>query len=112
MRDTHFYLPESKAGRFAVVYSATEAGGLERAPDPGGAAGQGAYTKGPRKSFSGGAGLLSTAEDYARFLSMLLNGGELGGKRILSRKSVELMTVDHLAGKSFRRGTGSGSASP
>jgi CubicO group peptidase (beta-lactamase class C family) len=108
MKDTHFYLPESKAGRFAVVYSATEAGGLERAPDPGGAAGQGAYLKGPRKSFSGGAGLLSTAGDYARFLSMLLNGGELGGKRILSRKSVELMTVDHLAGKSFREGHGFG----
>jgi CubicO group peptidase (beta-lactamase class C family) len=108
MRDTHFYLPESKAGRFAVVYSATEAGGLERAPDPGGTAGQGAYLKGPRKSFSGGAGLLSTAEDYARFLSMLLNGGELGGKRILSRKSVELMTVDHLGGKAFREGYGFG----
>lgn len=108
MKDTHFYLPESKAGRFAVVYSATEAGGLERAPDPGGMTGQGAYLKGPRKSFSGGAGLLSTAEDYARFLSMLLNGGELGGKRILSRKSVELMTVDHLAGKPFRDGKGFG----
>ncbi|MET0622324.1 MAG: serine hydrolase domain-containing protein, partial [Pyrinomonadaceae bacterium] len=108
MKDTHFYLPESKAGRFAVVYSATEAGGLERAPDPGGMAGQGAYVRGPRKSFSGGAGLLSTAEDYAVFLSMLLNGGELGGKRILSRKSVELMTVDHLAGKAFREGYGFG----
>jgi CubicO group peptidase (beta-lactamase class C family) len=108
MRDTHFYLPESKAGRFAVVYSATEAGGLERAPDPGGMAGQGAYLKGPRKSFSGGAGLLSTAEDYARLLSMLLNGGELGGKRILSRKSVELMTVDHLRGVAYREGYGFG----
>jgi CubicO group peptidase (beta-lactamase class C family) len=66
---------------------------LERAPTPGNAVGQGHVVQGPRKSFSGGAGLLSTATDYARFLQMLLNGGELGGRRILSRKSVELMTV-------------------
>ncbi|HEV2764059.1 MAG TPA: serine hydrolase domain-containing protein [Pyrinomonadaceae bacterium] len=108
MKDTHFYLPESKAERFAVVYSAKESGGLERAPEPGGMVGQGAYLKGPRKSFSGGAGLVSTAEDYARFLQMLLNGGELDGKRILSRKSVELMTVDHLTGQTYRDGQGFG----
>ena len=108
MKDTHFYLPESKADRFAVVYSAKESGGLERAPEPGGMVGQGAYVRGPRKSFSGGAGLLSTAQDYARFLSMLLNGGELDGKRLLSRKSVELMTVDHIEGKPFRDGQGFG----
>lgn len=108
MKDTHFYLPESKADRLAVVYSAKESGGLERAPEPGGMVGQGAYLKGPRKSFSGGAGLLSTANDYARFLSMLLNGGELDGKRLLSRKSVELMTVDHLNGVPYREGQGFG----
>jgi CubicO group peptidase (beta-lactamase class C family) len=108
MKDTHFYLPESKADRFAVVYSAKESGRLERAPEPGGMVGQGAYLKGPRKSFSGGAGLLSTAGDYARFLSMLLNGGELDGQRLLSRKSVELMTVDHLNGVAFREGQGFG----
>lgn len=108
MKDTHFYLPESKTERFATVYSAKESGGLERAPEPGGMVGQGAYLKGPRKSFSGGAGLLSTANDYARFLSMLLNGGELDGKRLLSRKSVELMTTDHLNGVAFRDGQGFG----
>ncbi len=108
MADTHFYLPESKAGRFAVVYSAKEGGGLERAPEPGGAVGQGAYLKGPRKSFSGGAGLVSTAADYARFLLMLSNGGELDGKRILSRKSVELMTVDHLRDVAYNPGQGFG----
>jgi CubicO group peptidase (beta-lactamase class C family) len=58
--------------------------------------GQGAYVEGPRKSFSGGAGLLSTANDYARFLQMLLNGGELNGERILSRKTVQLMTINHI----------------
>jgi CubicO group peptidase (beta-lactamase class C family) len=108
MKDTHFFLPESKQDRFAVVYSARPSGGIERAPDPGGMVGQGAYLKGPRKSYSGGAGLLSTANDYARFLQMLLNGGELDGRRILSRKSVELMTVDHLGTKTFRDGEGFG----
>lgn len=108
MKDTHFYLPESKSDRFAVVYSAKESGGLERAAEPGGMVGQGAYMKGPRKSFSGGAGLLSTANDYARFLMMLLNGGELDGNRILSRKSVELMTVNHLKDATFQDGQGFG----
>lgn len=91
MNDTYFYLPREKADRLTVVYSAQEGGGLERASD----AVQGAYVNGPRKSFSGGAGLLSTAGDYGRFLQMLLNGGELDGVRILSRKSVELMTTSH-----------------
>ncbi|UCF21543.1 MAG: beta-lactamase family protein [Gemmatimonadota bacterium] len=108
MRDTHFYLPDSKRDRLAVVYSAAEGGGLERAPDPGGMVGQGAYVDGPRKSFSGGAGLLSTASDYARFLQMLLNGGELDGVRILSRKTVQLMTVDHLGELQLSDGVGFG----
>jgi CubicO group peptidase (beta-lactamase class C family) len=108
MQDTQFYLPASKVDRLAVVYSATEAGKLERAPDPGTGVGQGAYVKGPRKSFSGGAGILSTATDYARFLQMMLNGGELDGKRILSRKTAELMTVDHLVDKKVEEGVGFG----
>ncbi len=88
MTDTHFYLPRDKRDRLATVYSAAP-GGLARAPDAGGTTGsQGAYVDGPRKSFSGGAGLLATATDYARFLQMLLNGGELDGERILSRKTV------------------------
>jgi CubicO group peptidase (beta-lactamase class C family) len=107
MNDTHFYLPTSKKDRLAVVYSAKESG-LVRAPDPGGMEGQGAYLEGPRTSYSGGAGLLSTAADYYRFLQMLLNGGELEGKRILSPKTVELMTVDHLQGITFRDGQGFG----
>jgi CubicO group peptidase (beta-lactamase class C family) len=57
---------------------------------------QGAYIDGPRKSFSGGAGLLSTAEDYATFLQMMLNNGIYQGQRLLSRKTVELMTTSHL----------------
>ena len=95
MNDTHFYLPPAKRNRLAVVYAAKEQGGIERAPETGGSTSQGAYVDGPRKSFSGGAGLLSTAQDYARFLQMLLNGGELEGVRLLSPKTVELMTTDH-----------------
>jgi CubicO group peptidase (beta-lactamase class C family) len=107
MHDTHFYLPAAKIDRLAAVYSATAAR-LERAPEPGAMVGQGAYVKGPRKSFSAGAGLLSTASDYARFLQMMLNGGELDGVRILSRASVRLMTVDHLGNIPFRPGQGFG----
>jgi CubicO group peptidase (beta-lactamase class C family) len=94
MVDTHFYLPDDKRGRFSAVYSVADEG-LTRAPAPGGMVGQGEYVDGPRMSFSAGAGLLSTAADYARFLQMLLNGGELDGRRILSRKTVELMTTNH-----------------
>ena len=107
MNDTHFYLPPSKADRLATVYSASE-GGLDRAPDPGHMVGQGHYSKGPRASFSGGAGLVSTARDYARFLQMMLNGGTLDGRRVLSRKTVELMTTDHLHGIQYRPGQGFG----
>ena len=94
MTDTHFYLPPAEKARLAAVYSAKEGGSLERAPDPG--MGQGAYVDGPRQAFSGGAGLLSTARDYARFMQALLNGGELDGVRILSPKTVELMTSNHV----------------
>jgi CubicO group peptidase (beta-lactamase class C family) len=93
MVDTSFYVPRDKTSRFATVYS-TGSSGMTRAPEPG--RGQGDYVNGPRRSFSGGAGLLSTASDYARFLQMLLNGGELDGTRLLGPKSVELMTSNHV----------------
>jgi len=93
MTDTHFFLPPEKRGRLAAVYSAKEDGTIERAPDAG--TGQGAYVDGPRQCFSGGAGLLSTARDYARLLQMLENGGVLDGVRLLSPKTVELMTANH-----------------
>ncbi len=96
MVDTHFYVPPEKADRLTVVYSVTDENGMERAPDPGHMVGQGMYLEGPRKSFSGGAGLVSTVGDYARFLEALRRGGTLDGARILSPKTVELMTVDHV----------------
>jgi CubicO group peptidase (beta-lactamase class C family) len=107
MRDTHFYLPKEKAKRLAVVYMPLKEGGIARSTLAG-RDGQGDYIEGPRISFSGGAGLLSTAGDYMRFLQMMLNGGELKGTRIISRKSVELMTVDHLVGLELEPGVGFG----
>ena len=108
LNDTHFFLPQTKINRLATVYSSTDSGGIERAPDPGHMVGQGAYVNGPRKSFSGGAGLLSTATDYATFLQMMLNGGELDGTRILSRTTVNSMIVSHTGNLDFRPGQGFG----
>ena len=108
MTDTHFYLPTSKVPRLATVYSANNNGPVTRAPDAGTMSGQGMYVDGPRRSFSGGAGLLSTARDYAAFLQMMLNKGIHNGTRILSRKSVELMTVDHLRNIPYGDGAGFG----
>lgn len=108
MNDTSFYLPPEKADRFAVVYAAGKDGKISRAPDGGRSQGQGDYIKGPRKSYAGGAGILSTAGDYLKFLMMLANGGELNGKRILSRKSVELIAADHMRNIPYRDGQGFG----
>jgi CubicO group peptidase (beta-lactamase class C family) len=94
MTDTHFFLPPEKRDRLAAVYGSREGMTIERAPD--GPKGQGDYVDGPRKSFAGGAGLVSTARDYARFLQMLLNGGELDGARILGPKTVGLMTTNQI----------------
>jgi CubicO group peptidase (beta-lactamase class C family) len=112
MKDTSFYLPREKAGRLATVYSA-EPGSIRRAADPGegpgsGHFGQGHYLDGPRMAYSGGAGLLSTAADYSRFLEMMRRRGELDGRRYLSRKTVELMTRDHLSGIPYSPGMGFG----
>ena len=108
MVDTHFYLPADKAGRLSTVYRPSADGGIEAIPETNGMQSQGYYDRGPRQSYSGGAGLLSTARDYARFLQMTLNGGELDGTRLVSRKTIELMTVDHLGDIGYRHGQGFG----
>ena len=94
MKDTFFFLPPEKRQRLTAVYVADSTGQVHRAPI--GPLGQGDYVDGPRRSFAGGAGLLSTARDYARFLQMLLNGGELDGVRILAPKTIELMTTNQV----------------
>lgn len=88
MKDTGFYLPDAKAGRLVAVQQ-RENGQWVRYPvtfyEPD-------YPiKGAKSFFSGGAGLCSTAKDYATFLQMYLNGGELNGMRILSRTTIETM---------------------
>lgn len=100
MVDTTFFLAPEKASRLAAVYGVGADGTITRAEDGrqmgGPHTGQGAYASGPRTAFSGGAGLLSTAHDYARFMQMLLNGGELEGVRLLSPTTVTLMTSNHV----------------
>ena len=92
MKDTRFFLPVADRGRLTTVYTSGPEGTIVRAPA--GARGQGHYVDGPRKNFSGGAGLVSTARDYARFLEMMRNGGTLDGVRVLSPRSVALMTTN------------------
>ncbi|EDY82679.1 beta-lactamase [Verrucomicrobiia bacterium DG1235] len=111
MEDTHFFVPEEKVSRLATVYARNEGGALDRAPEESSMSGQGGYASGPQRCLSGGAGCVSTARDYGRFLQMLLNEGELDGERVLSRKSVALMRVNHLAAESmfpWEPGTGFG----
>jgi CubicO group peptidase (beta-lactamase class C family) len=106
MKDTRFYLPPDQRGRLSAVYSSGVDGKIKRAPD--GARGQGHYVDGPRKSFAGGAGLLSTARDYARFLEMIRNGGALGGVRILAPRTVALMTTNQVGTLHSTTGLGFG----
>jgi CubicO group peptidase (beta-lactamase class C family) len=93
MTDTAFHVPDDKVERFAASYGRARDKSLRLVEDPE----QSAYRR--RRSFlSGGGGLVSTMPDYVRFAQMLLNGGELEGTRVLGRKTVELMTMNHLPG--------------
>jgi CubicO group peptidase (beta-lactamase class C family) len=94
MTDTHFYLPPAERDRLATVYSTDPSGRYVRAPE--GSRGQGHYVDGPRVSFAGGAGLVSTARDYARFLEMIRNGGVHDGRRLLGSRAVALMTTNQI----------------
>jgi CubicO group peptidase (beta-lactamase class C family) len=86
MSDSHFVLPDAKRARLAKIYGMKD-GKLE--------AQEGLEAKGVP---FGGMGLFSTIGDYARFAQMLANGGELDGARLLGRKTVELMMMNHLTG--------------
>ena len=91
MRDTHYYVPETKLSRFAVLYKPGVDQKIEIDEPPTAASlnvREGTY-------FGGSGGLVSTATDYFRFQQMMLNGGELDGVRLLGRKTVELMTANH-----------------
>lgn len=106
LKDTQFFLPAGQRDRLAAVYASDADGKIIRAPD--GARGQGHYVDGPRRSFAGGAGLVSTARDYARFLEMIRNGGALDGVRILSARTVDLMTTNQVGTLHSSTGLGFG----
>lgn len=93
MVDTAFHVPPEKIDRLGDCWAIQQGKGAML------------YDKGeksvwstPPKLLAGGAGLISTVADYHRFCSMLLNGGELGGARLVGRKTLELMTANHLPG--------------
>ena len=93
MHDTAFWVPDDKAARFAACYRRDAGKKLVLADDPQ----RSGYRQEP-SFLSGGGGLVSTTGDYLRFCQLLLGGGELDGVRILGRKTVELMTANHLPG--------------
>ncbi len=106
MTDTHFFLQAGDRARLAAVYGNGADGRAVRAPE--GALGQGSYADGPRRTFSGGAGLVSTARDYGRFLEMIRSGGTLDGIRILSPRTVALMRTNQVGTLHSPNGLGFG----
>lgn len=93
MGDTGFFVEDGKLERFAANYARNRRKELVLIDDPE----TSSYRRQPT-FLSGGGGLVSTAPDYLRFCQMLANGGELDGRRILGRKTVELMATNHLPG--------------
>jgi CubicO group peptidase (beta-lactamase class C family) len=93
MSDTGFSVPHDKLSRLATLYEPAETGGL-KATD---ASSRESRWAAPVTFEAGGAGLVSTVSDFVRFCAMLMRGGELGGTRILSRKSVEILTKNRLS---------------
>jgi CubicO group peptidase (beta-lactamase class C family) len=91
MVDTAFTVPPDKLDRFAANYGPADGGGLKLIDPP-----QSSHFASPTQAPAGGGGLTSTTIDYLRFAQMLLNQGELDGVRLLGRKTVELMTTNHL----------------
>ncbi len=105
MKDTAFYVPKDKLTRLALVHGEDASGKLTPPNDS-----RGDPTVVPAGP-SGGAGLFSTATDYARFCEMLLGGGQLGGVRLLAPRTVEMMRTNHVLAeplKTMRQGTGWG----
>ncbi len=93
MNDTGFFVPENKQDRFVSLYQCTPEARLELMES----AADSLLTS-PVETLSGGGGLVSTLADYFCFTEMLRNKGELNGHRLLGRKSVELMTCNHMPG--------------
>ena len=96
MKDTAFHVASASAGRFAACYSANGKGGMLLQDDPT----TSSYLA-PPSFISGGGGFASTASDYLTFCRALSHGGELGGVRLLSPKTLQLMTANHLPGGKY-----------
>ncbi|NCI51818.1 beta-lactamase family protein [Sediminibacterium roseum] len=98
MKDTYFYIPKEKQNRLAMLHSEDAGKHVINTPESINVNGTlyRDYPNLPGTFYSGGGGLVSTAYDYAVFMQMLLNEGEYNGKRLLSRKSVRLMTVNQV----------------
>lgn len=99
MENTFFQVPADKVDRYTTHYRPKKEGGIEVADHPSTSAATQTVV-----FFSGGGGLQSTSYDYFRFCQMLLNGGELEGARLLSPKTIELMTIDHTKGITYGGG--------
>jgi CubicO group peptidase (beta-lactamase class C family) len=93
MGDTGFFVPEASADRLAACYSYRPATTPALMDDPA----TSRYLR-PRSYLSGAGGLVSTTHDYVAFCQMLANGGQLDGRRVVGRKTLELMTRNHLPG--------------
>ncbi len=106
MLNTFFFVPEAQRARLTAVYRSDSTGRSVRAAD--GARGQGHYVDGPRKNFAGGAGLVSTARDYARFLQMIARGGSWQGRQLLAPHTVRLMNTNQLGALTSQSGLGFG----
>jgi CubicO group peptidase (beta-lactamase class C family) len=102
MKDTYFNVPADKQNRVVSIFLES-AGKLEKAKPVVNQNGTFVvdYPKLGTTYFSGGAGLSSTAMDYAIFLQMFLNGGEYNGKRILSSNSIRMMTMNQIGDVNF-----------
>lgn len=94
MKDTYFYLPENKTNRLVELYS--KAKSEDKLTLNANEVYRNYAISGAKTYFSGGAGLVSTIEDYAKFCQMILNGGSFNNKQILGRKTVELISRNHI----------------
>ena len=101
MKDTYFFLPDDKVARLSALWEPDGSGGIKKTSEEPKKLGAHRYSasyhyKRPKTHFSGGAGLVSTALDYSKFLQMLVNRGELDGVRLLKSKTVDMMTTNQI----------------
>ncbi|MEQ1693864.1 MAG: serine hydrolase domain-containing protein [Gemmatimonas sp.] len=106
MSSSFFFVPPAQRDRLTAVYMSDSTGRSVRAPT--GARGQGHYADGPRRNFAGGAGLVSTARDYARFLQMIAHQGAWNGQTFLAPHTVRLMTTNQVGTLHSSAGLGFG----